>query len=133
MSRSRLIASIAVLLAGASVGANGPDLRLVEGAKRADTVAVRALLKQGLDWKATAADGATGLHWAAYAGASDMAEALIRAGAPLNAVNDLGVTPLWVASSGGHTSVMRVLLTAGADPNLAPGTGGTPLMIAGRM
>ena len=42
------------------------DLRLVDAVKRQDRAAVRTLLKQNADVKATQPDGATALHWAAH-------------------------------------------------------------------
>lgn len=131
--RKQSVGLLIILLSPAiSLAAGSGDHRLVEAAKKDDTAAVGALLKQGGDIKARQGDGATALHWAAYRDDDVMAALLIAARADVNAANDLGVTPLWVASSTGGTKVMETLLRAGSDPNIAPKTGGTPLMIAAR-
>ena len=105
---------------------------LIDAARNADTDALRALLKQGVDVNAAAADGTTALHWASYRDAVEVADLLIRAGANVNAANDLGATPLWTASLNGSSAMVRRLLQAKADPNLALILGETPLMIASR-
>ena len=121
-----------VLLWPAVSLATGPDEQLVEAARNGDTAVVRALLKQGVDVTTPEGDGATALHWAAYADDPETADLLIRAGASVNATNDLGVTPLWVACTNGSAGMIARLLEAGANPNIAPATGGTPLMRAVR-
>jgi ankyrin repeat protein len=120
----------AFLFAAASYAADRASL--VDAAKSADTDALRALLKQGVDVKAASADGTTALHWASYRDALESADLLIRAGANVNAANDLGATPLWNASLNGSTAMVGRLLQAGANPNLALLGGETPLMIASR-
>lgn len=112
--------------------AAGRDLQLIEAVKRADTVAVRALIKQGVNVNAGQGDGRTALHWAAYRSDQEAVNVLIEAGARVNATTDLRITPLWVACTSGSTAVIARLLAAGADPNIAPETDGTPLMIASR-
>ena len=114
-------------------GAARRDVRLVEAVKKANDVATRTLLKQGVDVNAPQGDGATALHWAAYWDDQETARLLIRAGAALNAANDLGVTPLWVACANGSTAIIETLVKAGADANAAPSTGETPLMTASRV
>ncbi len=123
---------IVPLLSAVSLAATSSDLRLIEAAKNEDTVAVRALLKQGVDVSAVWGDGATALHWAAHWDNQEIADLLIRAGANVNAANDLGITPLWLAGTNGSTPLIATLLKAGADPNLVPSTGGTPLMLVSR-
>lgn len=123
---------IVSLLSLVTLGANSADRRVVEAAKNADTVALRALLKQGGDVNASQGDGTTALHWAAYWDDLETADLLIRAGATVNATNDIGVTPLRVACTNGSVAMIRALLKAGAGPNIGPATGGTPLMRAVR-
>jgi uncharacterized protein len=108
------------------------DLELIAAAKKSDTEAVRALLKQGANVNARYGDGTTALHWAAYRGDRQTTDLLIRSGAMVNAVTDIGITPLWVACSNASTPVIARLLEAGAGPNIAPPANGTPLMVASR-
>jgi len=82
--------------------------------------------------EATAGDGSTPLHWAAYRDDLAKTDQLIRAGANVNAANDLGVTPLWAASLNGSPALVKRLLEAGANPNAALLSGETPLMVASR-
>src|SRR5262245_14557987 len=122
-----------MLLLLVGVGAAGPDLRLLDAVKQGDRVAVRALLKAGIDANTRAGDGASALHEPVARGDQETTELLIRAGVSINAVNDLTVTPLLVASSRGYASIVKELLEAGADPNIANSTGVTPLMMASRV
>ncbi|MDO8678011.1 MAG: ankyrin repeat domain-containing protein [Acidobacteriota bacterium] len=126
--RARLVPLLAVLL----IGAAGGNLPLVDAARSADHVTVRALLKQGANVNAAEADGTTALHWAAYRDDGALVDLLVRAGAKVNAANDLGATPLWAASQNGSPGMVRRLLQAGADPNIALLGGETPLMVASR-
>ena len=105
---------------------------LIDAARNADSRALRALLKPGVDVNAATADGTTALHWASYRDDLESADLLIRAGANVNAANDLGATPLWTASMNGSAAMVRRLLQAAADPNLALLFGETPLMVASR-
>jgi uncharacterized protein len=123
---------IVPLLALASLGAGGADLRLIDAAKKPDTVAVRALLKQKIDVNAREGDGATALHWAAHWDDLEAADLLLVAGANVNAAEDNGGTPLWIACTGGSAAMVNRLLKAGANPNAAPISGETPLMAASR-
>jgi uncharacterized protein len=108
------------------------DRSLIDAAKQADKVALRALLQTGVDVNASEGDGATALHWATYRDDIDCVDLLIRAAANVNAANDLGATPLWIASLNGNPAIVRRLLDAGADPNAALRLGETPLMVAAR-
>jgi ankyrin repeat protein len=105
---------------------------LLDAAKAGDKAAIRALLAQKADAKATLPDGATALHWTAYHDDAESTDLLLKAGADANAANDLGATPLWLAAQNGSSAVVRRLLTAGANPNLALLSGETPLMVAAR-
>jgi uncharacterized protein len=132
-ARRLAILLLALWLPSTSVAAQTHrDLRLIDAVKNADTGAMRALLKQGVDVNARYGDGSTALHWAVYRGERDATDLLIQAGAAVNATNDLGITPLWTACTNGSTALITRLLDAGADPNIAPSTNGTPLMIASR-
>ena len=113
-------------------GRAGTDRRLIEATRSRNPEAVRALLKQRADVKATQPDGATALHWAAHWDDLETAELLIRAGADVNAQNELGATPLWLACVNGNAGMIEKLLRAGADPNAALAEGETPLMTASR-
>ena len=105
---------------------------LIDAAKNADKVALRALVQKGVDVNATEGDGTTALHWASYRDDLDSADLLLRAGARVNAANDLGATPLWTASLNGSAAMVGRLLAAGANPNTALLAGETPVMVAAR-
>jgi ankyrin repeat protein len=120
---------VLLCLSAASLFAAGT---LLDAAKAGDKAAIRALLLQKADAKATLPDGATALHWAAYHDDSESVGLLLKAGADVNAANDLGATPLWLASQNGSSAMVRSLLAGGANPNLALLSGETPLMVASR-
>ncbi|MBI3934719.1 MAG: ankyrin repeat domain-containing protein [Acidobacteria bacterium] len=124
---------IVSLLSVASLAAAGMDLRLVDAARSGDKKAVRALLDQGADVKASQADGATALAWAVYHDDLETAELLIAAGADVNAANDYGVSPLALACTNQNPVMVETLLKAGANPKTAQWTGETPLMTATRL
>ena len=129
---------LSALVVAVLIGADTAALRaadpasLVDAARAADVTALRALIRQGADVNAAAADGTTALHWASYRDNLEIADLLIRAGAKVDAANDLGATPLWNASVNGSSGMVKRLLEAGAHPNLALLLGETPLMIAAR-
>ena len=131
MRVGRLVGWLVLLWPAAGLAA-GAGEQLLEAVRNGDTTAVRALVEQGVDVTVPEGDGATALHWAAYADDVETADLLIRAGAGVDATNDLGVTPLWVAGANGSAEMVARLLAAGANPNIAPATGGTPLMRAVR-
>jgi ankyrin repeat protein len=121
------------LLAAASLAATtARDSRLVEAAAKADAIAVRALIKQGVDVNTPHGDGTTALHWAAHWNDPQIAELLIGAGASVSTPNDLGATPLWLACESGSIAVVERLLKAGANPNISLLSGESPLMVASR-
>lgn len=123
--------TIAMALAIAAVAAAGPQ-PLVQAARRNDTAAVRALLKQRADVNGAEGDGATALHWAAYHGNVEVLSLLIGAGARTDLANDLAITPLALAAENGHAPIVERLLELGANPNVASSSGVTPLMRASR-
>jgi len=106
--------------------------RLVDAVQRGDRGAIGQALRERADVNAPAADGATALHWAAYADDADLVDRLIRAGADARAANQYGVTPLSLACANGSLGIVDRLLEAGADPNGALPEGETPLMTAAR-
>src|SRR4051812_19004165 len=84
--------SLAVSLLLLMGAADAPTL--ITAVKSGDAAAVRALIQQGVNVNAAAADGATALHWASYRDDLASADLLLRSGANVNAANDLGTTPL---------------------------------------
>ena len=123
-----------VLLAVTSwpAGANAAGSPIADAAKADDLAAVRALIADAADVNLAAADGSTGLLWAAYHADAEMIDALIAAGANPNAPNRYGVTPLLQASRTGDAPIMKALLDGGADLALTHPEGETPLMAAAR-
>src|SRR4051794_24570113 len=90
--------SLLLVLPLAAMAATPP---VVDAARLRDTAGLRDLLKQHADVNATAPDGGTALHWAAYHDDAGMAELLIGAGANVNAANRYGVKPLSIAATNG--------------------------------
>lgn len=131
VSGAILLLALAALGAPVALGAQEPG-GLLEAAKEADWAAVLSLLEAGADPNATAADGATALHWAAYHDHGETAGRLLDVGADPNATNDLDATPLWNASLNGSAAMVGRLLAAGADPNAALLGGESVLMTAAR-
>ena len=126
--RALTMAFVALAIAGV----DGRELPLLDAARNADTVTLRALIAKGANVNAAEGDGTTALHWASYRDDGESADLLIRAGANVNAANDLGATPLWTASLNGSAMMVRRLLDARANPNLALLSGETPVMVASR-
>jgi ankyrin repeat protein len=90
---------------------------LADAAQRQDRRAVQALLAKKADVNAVQPDGATALHWAAYAEDAEMTAQLIRAGANVNVRNNYGVSPLALAAKNGNVAIISQLMKAGADPD----------------
>ena len=57
------------------------DTRLIDAVKDSNVKRVQALVRERVDVNATAADGATALHWAVHKDDLTTADLLIRAGA----------------------------------------------------
>jgi len=116
----------------ALAGAATSTSPVADAAMRADTEAVRTLLKQGADAGAAQGDGMTALHWAAERGDAPLADMLLYAGANVAAVTRVGqYTPLHLAAKSGSIDVVRALLKAGASPAAkTTNTGVTALHLA---
>jgi ankyrin repeat protein len=104
----------------------------VDAARAADRAAVIRMLEQGAEVGATAADGATALHWAVYHDDADLVKRLIEAGADVRKSNRYGSTPLSEAAVTGNTEIIARLLKAGADVESPNADGQTALMVVAR-
>lgn len=116
-----------LLSAAVLLGANPAwtaESALVLAVQSGDTTAVRALVKQPANLKATAPDGTSALHWAARGGDATALDLLIKAGADVNAKTRYGVTPLALAVRAGRDANAQALLAAGAK--LAVADAGLP-------
>jgi ankyrin repeat protein len=116
-----------------SIAAILPELDVFEAAALGRIDRLRELLA-ATPARATerSADGFTALHFPAFFGIGDAADAsheLLAAGADVNARsnNALAVQPLHSATAGGHDDVVAVLVDAGADVNAVQVHGWTPL------
>src|SRR5712691_7625630 len=121
---------VATFLIAGLAAAAAPDARLVEAMARQDKQAVRALMKQGIDVNAHAADGATALQWAAHWDDFEAVDLFLKAGANVNAADDHGVTALGLAFENFNLRMVERLLNAGANPNIARTSGMTPFFDA---
>jgi len=131
-TRSIGVASLAVMLSVAGLGAADGGLQVVEAVKHGNRQALGTLLKQRVDVNAPEADGMTALHWAVRGNDLETTQLLIRAGANVKAANRYGLTPLSLAATNGNAGVIEMLIKAGADPNVALADGETILMTAAR-
>lgn len=108
----------------------GDDLDIFEAAVtgRADLVRSHLARDPGLA-RAWSPDGYTALHYPAFFGGVDVAEALLAAGADIEAVsrNAMGARPLHSAAAGRHLDVSRLLIERGADVNASQHGGFVPL------
>ena len=111
--------SLAAIFVAASLGVSAQTrpAPLADAAQRHDKQALETLLAKKTDVNATQPDGATALHWAAYAEDVEMTARLIRAGANVNVRNNYGVSPLALAAKHGNVRIIEQLMKAGADPN----------------
>jgi uncharacterized protein len=117
----------------AAVAAVLPALDIFEAAALGRTTRVRDLLAADPALAlARSPDGFTALHYPAFFGEGDAAEAaraLLAAGADVDARSDnlFAVLPLHSAVAGGHDDVAAVLIDAGSDVNAQQRHGWTPL------
>jgi hypothetical protein len=111
------------------------DRRMVaHAARNNDTSAVRLMLECGWPVDARGQHQGTPLHWAAFHGNDEMAQAILRLGPPLEVTDaDFHGTPLdwvihgsehgWDRKSGNHAATAEALLKAGAKvPDVAEGS-----------
>ncbi len=125
-------AIVAALLPPAASSAVEGGSALTMAAERGDRAAVSALIEQGADVDARAADGTTALHWAVRGDYLETARALLGAGASATATDRYGITPLYLAAMNGSAAMISSLLDAGAEVDSTAPTGETMLMIAVR-
>src|SRR5262245_58095724 len=130
--RARRVTAVALALIAGYASSAFAQAPVADAAMRGDTAEVRRLLQSGADVKATQADGATALHWAAYHGDASLATLLLDAGADVAAANRNGSTPMWLAASRGDAAVIQALLDKGATANEELPLGRRPLMLAAR-
>jgi ankyrin repeat protein len=126
---------LAMILASTSLFAGASGAPLADAVERGDRQAVLSLLNSGADVNAAQRDGATALHWAAYANDPETTALLLGAGAKVNVRNALDVSPLALAAQQGGAAAIEQLLAAGAGPNDPVNfvnDGETPLMHAAR-
>jgi len=123
---------LVALIVGAFAGSAFAQSPVADAAMRRDGAEVRRLVQSGADVKASQADGATALHWAAYHGDVALAEVLLKAGADIAAPNRNGSTPMWLAASQGDGKMVVALLNNGANANEELPLGRRPLMLAAR-
>ena len=107
-----VLGALVAAAAGPLWAADGQSV--ADAAKAKDNAAVRALVAEGSDVRATQYDGATALHWAAHFDELEIAELLIGSGADTNAANDYGATPLTMACTNANAAMVEALLAAGA-------------------
>lgn len=105
---------------------------LVDAVKQKDKAAVRRLLQARVDVNAPEGDGATALHWAAYADDAELVKLLLDAGARADVANAFSITPLYLAATNGNEAIVKALLERGANPRRVSETNVTPLMEAAR-
>lgn len=108
----------------------GDGLDIFEAAMTGRADLVRAhLAREPALARAWSPDGFTALHYPAFFGGLEVAEALVAAGADLDAVsrNAMGARPLHSAAAGRHLEVSRLLVERGADVNATQHGGYVPL------
>lgn len=88
---------------------------------------VKRLIISGADINTTDENGMTLLHWAAWAGHTDICKFLLDNGADINVRCKKGWTPLHWATFNGHIDTCKLLIDAGADPYLPKNDGETAM------
>jgi len=132
VSRSGVLAALAMAGVLAQPGTADADQRLVQAATRGDVAAIRLLLRERVDVNAADADGSTALHYGVWADDLATVDELLEAGANVRAANAFRITPIYIAAEQGNAAIASRLLNAGADVNTTDGTGDTLLMAAVR-
>src|SRR5580658_998270 len=107
-------ATVAVLLAGASLMMAAETTPLAAAESGDHAAAIRLAATKGANVNATGADGSTALMYAAANGDLELVRALIKAGANVKLKNQLGTSALTEASIIGATPIIEALLKAGA-------------------
>jgi ankyrin repeat protein len=87
----------------------------LESAKKSDVVALKLLLRAGIDPGTADPEGITALMYAARNGNKKVVDLLLNAGADVNQRNRSKGTALGWAVSGGQLAIMSALLDGGAD------------------
>jgi uncharacterized protein len=123
---SRKLAAIGFLLALTLRGAT-----LIEAAQAGDRDAVRKLIQEGADVKASTRDGVTPLWLAVMNRDFETVDMLLMAGADPNAALPGGETTLMTAARAGNSEIVDLLIKRGANVAVTgPAFGETALMIA---
>lgn len=98
---------------------------VADAVMRGDSLALRVLIRQGVDVNTAQADGMTALHWAASRGDTLAVRMLVAAGARTEAQTRNGnYTPLHMAARSGRATAAKILLANGANVNAPTTTGG---------
>mmetsp|Transcript_110859 Transcript_110859/g.207824 ORF Transcript_110859/g.207824 Transcript_110859/m.207824 type:complete len:329 (-) Transcript_110859:108-1094(-) len=103
----------------------GMSLPLHDAVNRGDYVAVKDILRDGVNVGQRDATGDTALHWAAYNSNKEIIDVLLEARSDPNAVDHKGKTPLRRAYD--NKDVAGALIAAGADVKAADRSGSTTL------
>ena len=123
-----------VLSTGASLGSIGTlssiDTNYLSVLRNAETVKLRALLKNGASANARDAQGNTPLILSAAYGTPATVKLLLDAGADVNAANAAGATALMRGVFDAQR--VKLLLAHGANPNLHSSFGNTAVILAAR-
>ena len=115
----------------AALAVYAADTRMVDAAQRGDKAQAQSLIAAKADINASAGDGMTALHAAAYNGNADLVAVLLKAGANTKVTTRVdSATPLFMAAKGGNANIVDALLKAGGNPNDANSNGTTALMAA---
>jgi uncharacterized protein len=128
----RIVAAIAVLLAGAAMGVAAEMTLLAAAESGNHLAAMRLLSMKGTNVNATGGDGSTAIMYAAANNDLELVRALIKAGANVKLANQFGTSAVTEASIIGSAPLIQALLKAGADANFRTPDGETPLMAAAR-
>ena len=128
----RKLSAIGFLLALALRAASPSEgERLIESVQAGDRDAVRKLIQQGVDVKASTRNGVTPLWVAVMNRDFETVDMLLKAGANPNAALPGGETTLMTAARAGDAEVAELLIKHGANVAAAgPGFGETALMMA---